>query len=122
MGISCFFSYKGSIVSRLIYRSIELGRRLRSLGLNVIEAYPHATKVILFGDNVPPKNGAASLAFLKERLSPLIDGLDDQVVGFDHHTCTAVLNAYTALLHQRDATDVVGTPEEGMLVLPKLPR
>ena len=121
MGISCFFTNKGSIIRNLIYRSMELSRLLSGLGLEVIEAYPHATKVILFGDNVSPKNGAASLAFLKERLSLLIDGLDDQVVGFDHHTCTAVLNAYTALLHQRNATDVLGTPEEGMLVLPKLP-
>ena len=122
MGISCFFTNKGSIIRNLIYRSISLSQRLRGLGFEVVEAYPHATKMILFGDKVPPKNSAASLAFLKERLSPLIAGLDDHMNGMDRNGCDAVLNAYTGLLHTQDGTDVLGSEEEGTLVLPKLPR
>tara|TARA_B100000315_G_scaffold259200_1_gene314180 strand:+ start:434 stop:802 length:369 start_codon:yes stop_codon:yes gene_type:complete len=121
MGISCFFTNKGSIIRNLIYRSMELSRLLSGLGLEVIEAYPHATKVILFGDKVPPKNSAESLVFLKERLDPLIQGLSPHLDGLDRNTCDAVLNAYTGFLHTQDATDTLGTPEEGRVVLPKLP-
>ena len=122
MGISCFFTNKGSIIRNLIYRGIGISQRLRGLGFQVVESYPHATKMILFGDKVPPKNSAASLAFLKERLSPLIAGLDDHMSSMDRNGCDAVLNAYTGLLHTQDATDVLGDEEEGTLVLPKLPR
>jgi predicted nuclease with RNAse H fold len=122
MGISCFFTSKGSIIRNLIYRSMALSRLLSGLGLEVIEAYPHATKVILFGDKVPPKNSAESLVFMKERLTPLIQGLDPHLDGLDRNTCDAMLNAYTGLLHTQDATDTLGAPEEGMVVLPMLPR
>ncbi len=121
MGISCFFTNKGSIIRNLIYRGITLSRQLRELGFEVIEAYPHATKVLLFGDKIPPKNSAASLAFMKEQLSPLIDGLSPHLSGLDRNGCDALLNAYTGLLHSKNATDVLGSPEEGTLVLPKLP-
>ena len=121
MGISCFFTNKGSIIRSLIYRGISLSRRLRELGFEVIEAYPYATKVILFGDKVPRKNSAAGVAFLKERLPLLVDSLNGHLDGLDRNRCDAVLNAYTGLLHSRNATDVLGAPEEGTLVLPKLP-
>ena len=121
MGISCFFTNKGSIIRGLIYRGIALSQQLRDLGFEVIEAYPYATKVILFGDKVPPKNSAASLAFMKERLTPMIGGLSHHLNGLDRNGCDAVLNAYTGFLHSQDATDVLGAPEEGTLVLPKLP-
>ena len=113
MGISCFFTNKGSIIRNLIYRSISLSQRLRGLGFEVIEAYPHATKVILFGDKIPPKNSAASLAFMKERLTPLICGLEPYVDGLDRNGCDAVLNAYIGLLHCQNATDILGSEEEG---------
>ena len=122
MGISCFFTNKGSIIRNLIYRGIELSGRLRGLGFEVIEAYPHATKVILFGDKIPPKNSAASLAFMKERLTLLINGLSTYIDELDRNGCDAVLNAYTGFLHSQDETDVLGSPEEGTVVLPKLPR
>jgi len=122
MGISCFFTNKGSIIRSLIYRGTALRERLQGLGFEVVESYPHATKMILFGDKVPPKNSAASLAFLKERLSPLIAGLDNHMDSMDRNGCDAVLNAYTGLLHTQDGTDVLGDEQEGTLVLPKLPR
>ncbi len=122
MGISCFFTNKRSIIRTLIYRGIELSQQLRKLGHEVIEVYPHATKVILFGDKVPPKSSAASLSFMKEHLVPLVSGLDPYLNALDRNTCDAVINAYTALLHSRNATDVLGTTEEGCLVLPRLPR
>jgi hypothetical protein len=38
----------------------------------------------------------------------------------DFHACDALVNAYTALLHSRDRTDLLGSAEEGLLALPKL--
>ncbi|PKB84374.1 MAG: hypothetical protein BZY88_00090 [SAR202 cluster bacterium Io17-Chloro-G9] len=121
LGISCFFTNKGSIIRNLIYRSIQLNRQLGELGYPVIEVYPHATKMILFGDKAPPKNSPASVPFLKERLTPLIQGLDPHLDGMDRNTCDAVLNAYTGFLHHENSTDMLGSQEDGMLVLPQLP-
>ena len=101
MGISCFFTSKGSIIRNLIYRGIELSERLRKIGFDVIEVYPHATKVILFGDSVPPKNSASSLIFMKEHLPCLIQGLENHLDSMDRNTCDALMNSYTALLHSQ---------------------
>ena len=120
LGISCFFTNKGSIIRSLIYRGIELNQKLTKRGYKVIEVYPHATKLILFGDKLPPKNSSKSVAFLRERLPALIQGLDSHLSALDRNACDALLNSYTALLHRRNKTDVLGTPKEGLLVLPKL--
>ena len=122
MGIGCFFTNKGSIIRNLIYRSIELRKLLSESDFEVIEVYPHATKVILFGDKVPRRKSAASLVFLKERLALLISYIGPYMVGMDRNACNAVLNAYTGFLHTRNETDVLGSEEEGTLVLPRLPR
>ena len=121
MGISCFFTNKRSIIRSLIYRGIELNRQLSDLGYQVLEVYPHASKTILFGDKAPPKNSAGSLEFMREHLSCLVHGLEAHLNGLDRNGCDAVLNAYTALLHSQEGTDMLGDPEEGLLVLPGLP-
>jgi predicted nuclease with RNAse H fold len=120
MGISCFFTGKGSIISSLIYRGIKLSRQLSDLGFEVIEVYPHATKVVLFGDKVPPKNTAQSLAFMKKHLPGLITGLEPYLPSMDRNLYDAVVNSYTAYLHSQDGTDLLGSQQEGLLALPKL--
>ena len=120
MGISCFFTNKASIIRTLIYRGIEVSRRLRQHGFEVIETYPLATKLILFGDKVPPKNSAASLAFIKDALLPLVNGISDYVEGLDRNGYDSILNAYTGHLHSLGATELLGSAEEGTLVLPRL--
>jgi predicted nuclease with RNAse H fold len=120
MGISCFFTSKGSIIRPLIYRGIRLSDQLRGLGFDVIEVYPYATKVILFGDNVPSKSSPKNLPFMKERLPSLIPGLETCIDTLDSRTCDALISAYTALLHSRNRTDLLGNAEEGLLALPKL--
>ena len=122
MGISCFFTNKSSVIRNLIYRGIELRKLLQESDFEVIEVYPHATKVILFGDKVPPRKSTGSLFFLKERLPLLISCIGSYMAGMDRNACDAVLNAYTGFLHTRSETDVLGSDEEGTLVLPKLPR
>ena len=122
MGISCFFTNKRSIIRTLIYRGVDISHKLTEQGHTVIEVYPHATKTILFGDKVPPKNSPTSLPFMKASLTPLVKGLHKHVDDLDRNTCDAVINAYTALLHSQQETDMLGTDEEGWLVLPRLPR
>ena len=120
MHIGCFFTTKRSITKTLIYRGMELHRDLVQKAYQVIEVYPYATKVVLFGDKMPPKNTARGLAFLKERLPQVIDGLDWCTLDVNHDGCDALLAAYTACLHDENRTDLLGIPEEGQIVVPKL--
>ncbi len=62
LGIPCFFTGRGSIIRQLIYRGIGLSGALQRRGYEVIEVYPHATKVILFGQQALPRKGSQSLA------------------------------------------------------------
>lgn len=122
MGISCFFTNKGSIIRNLIYRGISLSVELREQGYNVIEVYPHASKMILFGDKIPPKNSNRSLEFMRESLPSLIQGLEPHLDSLDRNACDALMNGYTALLHAQDGTDLLGSRDEGQLALPRLLR
>ena len=122
MGISCFFTNKGSIIRNLVYRAIDLSRQMSESGHRMIEVYPHATKVVLFGDKVPSKNRPESLPFMKERLPTLLEGLEDHLEKLDRSSCDALINAHTALLHAREETDMVGSEQEGLIALPKLLR
>jgi len=121
MGISCFYTNKVSIIRELIYRGILLSQNLRDAGYNVIEVYPHATKMLLFGDKVPPKNSAVSVSYMIGHLTPLVSGMEKHADDLDRNSCDAIINAYTGQLHAQSNTDVLGDPEEGILVLPKLP-
>ena len=121
MGISCFYTNKGSIIRDLIYRGIFLSKILQEAGHRVIEVYPHATKMLLFGDKVPPKNSAVSVSYMIGHLTPLVSGMEEHADDLDRNTCDAIINAYTGQLHAQSNTDILGDPEEGILVLPKLP-
>lgn len=121
IGIPCFFTSRGSVIRPLIYRGIGLKGEFHLRGYEVIEVYPHATRVILFGEQALPPKGSRSVAFLKETLPSLINGLEPYIDSLDKHTGDALLNAYTALLHMREGTDQLGNPHEGLLVIPKLP-
>ena len=118
IGISCFYTNKGSIVSKLVYRGIRLNRELKSVGYNVIEVYPHATKTLLFGENVPPKHSRTSVSYMIAHLTPLVSGMEQY--DLDRNACDAIVNAYTGRLHYNCDTDVLGDKYKGELVLPKL--
>ena len=120
MHIGCFFTTKRSIIKTLIYRGLEIYRDLMDKGYQVVEVYPYATKVILFGDKLPPKNSARGLAFLKERLSGLIIDMEPYVDDLNHDGCDALLAAYTGSLHEENKTDSLGVAEEGFVVVPRL--
>ena len=120
MHIGCFFTTKRSIIKTLIYRGLEIYRDLMDKGYQVVEVYPYATKVILFGDKLPPKNSARGLVFLKDRLSGLIIDMGPYVDDLNHDGCDALLAAYTASLHEENKTDSLGVAEEGFVVVPRL--
>jgi predicted nuclease with RNAse H fold len=120
LGIPCFFTGRDSIIRELIYRGIGLSGALQRRGYEVIEVYPHTTKVILFGEQVLPRKGSRSLASLQERLDTRITGLKDYRGNLNKNNSDALLNAYTALLHLREGTDLLGDPQEGLLIIPTL--
>ncbi len=123
MGISCFFTNKKSIVTQLVYRAVTLNQRLTDMGQQIIEVYPHASKLLLFGDKLPPKRNAKEcLGFLKDRLPKLVNGLDDYMIQLDSGSCDSLINAHIAMLHATGQTDVVGSDEEGLIALPRLLR
>ena len=123
MGISCFFTNKRSIVTNLVYRAVTLNRELSELGHRLIEVYPHASKMLLFGDKVPSKkNARESLQFMRDRLPSLVARLDAFQDRLDPSYCDSLINAHTALLHARNETDLVGSDSEGFIALPKLLR
>ena len=121
MGIGLFFTTKRSIIKNLVYRGVAFYNDLTNRGHQVIEIYPYATKVVLFGSKIPKKNSPEGIAFLRGKLSGLIPGLGPLADQLNHDDCDALLAAYTAYCHLKDESSLVGLPEEGYMVIPKLP-
>jgi predicted nuclease with RNAse H fold len=121
-GIPCYFTTKKSIIKTMVYRGIGLKTELESMGYEVIEVYPYATKLRLFGRNIPKKTTPAGLAFLKQRICQLLPNIAPYVGGFNHDMCDAAIAAYTAFLYSQGKTELCGEPEEGTIYLPFLDR
>jgi len=119
LGIPCYFTTKRSIIKRMMYRGVELKRRLEDRGYQVIEVYPYASKVRLWGKPVPSKARSAGLALSRAKLANLMPSLTPHVADFDHHLCDAALAAHTAYLHHRNATEQIGSLKEGAIYIPK---
>ena len=120
LGIPCYFTTKQSIIKAMVYRGIRLRTELESKGCEVIEVYPYASKIRLFGKKIPSKTTPAGLAFLKRHISSLLPGLAPYVDGFNHDMCDAAIAAYTAFLHSQGRTELRGDHEEGAIYLPFL--
>ena len=120
MGIGCFYTSKRSIIKNLVYRGMKFYLNLTERRHKVIEVYPYATKVVLFGDKIPRKASPQGMAFIREKLGGLIRGLGPTVDGLNHDRCDALLAAYTGCCHLGQGTDSLGLPEEGHIVIPKL--
>jgi len=122
LGIPCYFTTKKTIIKAMIYRGIRLKTELESKGCEVIEVYPYASKVRLFGRNIPKKTMPTGLAFLKQHISRLLPAIAPYVDGFNHDLCDAAIAAYTAVLHSQNKTELCGEPEEGTICIPFLDR
>ncbi len=121
-GIPTFPTTKKTFIKELIYRGIKLKARLESMGSEVIEVYPYASKVRLFGKMAPAKSKSAGLSCLRQHLGQLLPNIAPYVYGFNHHLCDAAIVAYTALLHYHGKTELYGEPGEGVIRLPFLDR
>lgn len=116
-GLGLFWTTRRSIIKRMIYRAIALKEEFETLGLSVIEVYPYASKVRLFGKPVARKTTREGRRWLRRKLEDRIPGLRDWRP-LNHDELDAVVAAYTAYLYETGRTIQAGDPEEGMIVLP----
>ncbi len=118
-GIGLFRATKRSIIKAMVYRAIALRRALEERGYAVMEVYPYASKVRLFGRPIPKKTTKAGQHWLRERLERLVPGLSEHEGRLGHDELDAIVAAYTAYLHGQGQTEAVGDREEGVIYVPK---
>jgi predicted nuclease with RNAse H fold len=120
-GIPCYPTSKKTFIKELIYRGIELktsiGREVKQAG-QVIEVYPFASKVRLFGKTLPRKTTKQGMGFLRDKLEDILPGLQPYLDMFDHDLCDAAVAAYTALLYHQNKVEALGNSEEGLIFIP----
>lgn len=121
-GIPCYFTTKKSIIKDMVKRGIRLKAELESLGCEVIEVNPYASKIRLFGRKIPKKTTSAGLALLKQHISRLLPSIAPHVGGFNHDLCDAAIAAYTAFLYQQGKAEPCGNPQEGVIYIPLVDR
>jgi len=80
-GIGLFRTTKRSIIKAMVYRAIGLRRALEERGYAVMEIYPYASKVRLFGHPIPKKTTKAGRQWLRQRLEGLVPGLREHEGG-----------------------------------------
>jgi len=118
LGIPCYFTTKRSIIKQMVYRGIALKSLLAEREIEVIEVYPYATKVRLWGKPIPRKGRREGLDFMQTKLVDVMPSLAPYVAGFDHDLCDAALAAYTACLQAEGRAEAVGSPGEGLIWIP----
>jgi predicted nuclease with RNAse H fold len=120
-GIPCYPTSKKTFIKDLIYRGIELktsiGREVKQAG-QVIEVYPFASKVRLFGKTIPRKTTKQGMSFLRDKLEEILPSLRPYLDMLDHDLCDAAVAAYTALLYHQNRVEALGNSEEGLIFIP----
>lgn len=116
-GIGVFATTKKSIIKPMVYRAIALRRELEATSVAIIEVYPYASKVRLFGRPIPRKTTKPGWDWLRLRLEGLLPGLAG-AGPLGHDELDALAAAYTALAHDAGRSQVVGDRAEGFIVLP----
>jgi len=117
--IPFYWTTRRSIIKKMVYRAISLRSALESRGHHVIEVFPYATKVRLWGKQMTKKNTPEGITFLKQKLELLLPNLGQQLSDLDHDRADALLAAYTAWLHYRGQTEALGVAAEGQIVIPR---
>jgi len=105
----------------LIYRGIELKTSIdceAKQACQVIEVYPFASKVRLFGKTIPRKTAKQGMSFLKDKLGDILPGLEPYLDMFDHDLCDAAVAAYSASLYHQNRVEALGNSEEGLIFIP----
>ena len=117
-GISLYWTTRKAFIKPMIYRAIGLRRTLEAWGIGVIEVYPYASKVRLWGKGMPKKTTPAGRRWLRERLEPLVPGLAEHESRLGHDQLDAIVAAYTAYLYDHGEAEGVGDPDEGLIWVP----
>jgi len=118
LGIGCYYTTKRSIIKGMVYRALAIKQRLERSRFTVIEVYPYASKLRLFGP-LPPKATVAGRRALQEGLCRLIPSLPStQETILSHDTLDALLAAYTGILYIKGQTEALGDAAEGLLHIP----
>ena len=119
LGIPCYFTTKRSIIKPMVYRGVKIRGELEGRGYHVIEIYPYASKVRLWGKPIPKKTRPDGLDFLRDRLTSLVPCLTPYIDRFNHDLCDAAIAAYTACLYYSGETEQIGDPGEGTIYIPR---
>lgn len=119
LGFGLFYTTKKSIIKAVVYRGMALKGELERQGYSVLEVYPYASRVRLWGQRPPRKTTPQGLAFLREKLAALLPSLAPHLPGLTHDLADAAIAAYTAYLHFRGQCYHLGGPEEGTICIPK---
>ena len=118
LGIGCYYTTKRSIIKGMVYRGISLKAELERRGHTVIEIYPYASKLRLFGP-LPRKTTVAGRWALQEGLQRLIPSVPSpQENLLSHDALDALLAAYTGFLYNCGETEALGDLSEGLLHIP----
>jgi predicted nuclease with RNAse H fold len=118
LGIGCYYTTKRSIIKTMVIRAITLKAALEADGHSVIEIYPHASRVRLFG-KLPKKTTPDGRSATQCKLMHLVSGLpspEDDLL--NHDALDAVLAAYTGWLFGQGRALPLGDPAEGLLYVP----
>ena len=121
LGIPCYYTSKRSIIKTMVLRAIGLRQTLERQGYEVLEVYPYAVKVRLWGKAIPLKSSPAGRAFLRERLTALIPNVAAVARPLTHDEADALLVAYTAWLSARGLAEGIGHPDQRYIYLHALP-
>lgn len=118
-GFGLFRTTKKSIIKAMVYRGMALRGLLENAGLRVLEVYPYASKVIIFGRSLPKKSTAEGRVFVRTRLEALIPGLACVGRALGHDELDALVAAYTARLAATGRAEELGEELEGTICLPR---
>jgi len=120
-GIPCYPTSKKTFIKDLIYRGIELKNsisREAKQDCQIIEVYPFASNVRLFGNTIPRKTTKQGLNFVRDKLRNILPNIEPYLDMFNHDLCDAAMAAYTALLHHQNEADALGNDAEGQIFIP----
>jgi predicted nuclease with RNAse H fold len=120
-GIPCYPTSKKTFIKELIYRGIEIKTNISHEGREasqVIEVYPFASKVRLFGKAMPPKTTRQGMGLLRDRLGYILPSIKPYLDVLNHDLCDAAMAAHTALLYHRNRAQALGNSKEGLIFIP----
>lgn len=120
MGIPLYYTTKRSIIKKMVYRAIKLQSELITHCDQIIEVYPYASKIFLFGKNIPKKTTGIGLEFLYQQLNKLIPGIESYRNYLSHDIYDALVAAYTGYLYHNHKTKSLGISEEACIVVPDI--